>query len=74
VPAGIHCPHCKASVALDRIGMHFQKFCTAITSPGAREASMLKFNQLYSKMQSQIRGEISIEELQSEADRIFLGR
>jgi hypothetical protein len=35
---------------------------------------MKKFNQLYTHMQSQARGEITIEELQVEAERIFLGR
>jgi len=54
--------------------MHFQKFCTVMTTASAREASMTKFNRLYPKMQSQARGEITIEELQAEADKIFLGR
>lgn len=40
----------------------------------AREASVKKFNQLYTHMQSHGRGEMTIEELQVEADRIFLGR
>lgn len=71
---GIKCPHCRSSLALDRIGMHFQKFCTVMTTASAREASMTKFNRLYPKMQSQARGEITIEELQAEADKIFLGR
>jgi hypothetical protein len=33
---------------------------------------MKKFNQLYMQMQSHGRGEITAEELQQEADRIFL--
>ncbi len=71
---GIKCPHCKSSVALDRIGVHFQKFCSAMRTDSARESSMKKFNQLYTHMQSHSRGEMTIEELQKEADRIFLGR
>lgn len=70
---GIKCPHCRSSVALDRIGMHFQKFCPAMKTASAREASMLKFNRLYMKMQSHARGEMTNEELQAEADKIFLG-
>jgi hypothetical protein len=68
---GINCPHCKASLALDRIGAHFQKFCTALRTEAARELSVKKFNRLYSHMQSHARGEITIEELQVEADKIF---
>lgn len=71
---GIKCPHCRCSLALDRIGGHFQKFCPAIRTATAREASMKKFNQLYTHMQSHARGEMTIEELQTEADKIFLGR
>jgi hypothetical protein len=71
---GIKCPHCRSSLTLDRIGGHFQKFCPAMTTPEARELSMKKFNQLYTHMQSQARGEMTIEELQVEADKIFLGR
>ena len=70
---GIRCPHCKASVALDRIGVHFQKFCPAMKTDSAREASVLKFNRLYLQMQSHARGGMTIEELQAEADKIFLG-
>ncbi len=69
---GIKCPHCRASLALDRIGVHFQKFCPAIQTPDAREASVKKFNRLYTHMQSHTRGEITVEELQEQADRIFL--
>jgi hypothetical protein len=71
---GIKCPHCRSSLALDRVGLHFQKFCPAIKTAEAREASMKKFNELYMRMQSQARGEMTIEELQAEADKIFLGR
>jgi hypothetical protein len=69
--SGIQCPHCKASLALDRIGAHFQKFCPALRTEAARELSVKKFNRLYSHMQSHARGEITIEELQAEADKIF---
>ena len=72
--SGIKCPHCKSSLALDRIGVHFQKFCSAMKTESAREASVKKFNQLYGQMQSHARGEITIEELQAAADKIFLGR
>ena len=71
---GIKCPHCRSSLSLDKIGVHFQKFCPAIRTDTAREASTKKFNQLYTHMQSNARGEMTIEELQAEADRIFLGR
>ena len=71
---GIKCPHCRSSLALDRIGMHFQKFCPAIPTPEAREASMKKYNAFYTQLQSHTRGEITVEELQSEADRLFLGK
>jgi hypothetical protein len=71
---GIKCPHCRCSLALDRIGVHFQKFCPAIRTAAEREVSTKKFNELYTHMQSQARGEMTIEELQTEADRIFLGR
>jgi hypothetical protein len=71
--SGIKCPHCRSTIALDRIGAHFQKFCPAIRTDSAREASMKKFNQLYMEMQSHARGEMTIEELQAEADKIFLG-
>jgi len=72
IATGIKCPHCRSSLALDRIGVHFQKFCSAITTPAAREASMKKYNQFYTQMQSHARGEITIEELQAEADRLFV--
>ena len=68
---GIKCPHCRSSLALDRIGVHFQKFWAAITTAEAREASMKKYNQFYTQMQSQARGEITMEELQHEADKLF---
>ncbi len=71
---GIKCPHCRCSLALDRIGVHFQKFCPAIQTDTAREASTKKFNELYTHMQSHARGEMTTEELQTEADKIFLGR
>ncbi len=54
--------------------MHFQKFCPAIPTPEAREASMKKYNAFYTQLQSHTRGEITVEELQSEADRLFLGK
>jgi hypothetical protein len=69
---GIKCPHCRSSLALDRIGVHFQKFCSGITTGTAREASMKKYNQFYTQLQSHSRGEITIEELQKEADKLFL--
>ena len=37
-----------------------------------REASMKKFNQFYTHLQSHSRGEITIEELQNEANKLFL--
>jgi hypothetical protein len=67
---GIKCPYCRSSLALDRIGVHFQKFCAGIGT--AREASMKKYNQFYTHLQSYSRGEITIEELQKEAERLFL--
>ena len=69
--SGIICPNCKASLALDRIGVHFQKFCSAIKTEASRELSVKKFNRLYPFMQSQARGEITLGELQAEADKIF---
>jgi hypothetical protein len=69
---GIKCPFCRSSLALDRIGVHFQKFCSGIATAAAREASMKKFNQFYTHLQSQARGEITMEELQNEADKLFL--
>jgi hypothetical protein len=38
---------------------------------GAREASMKKYNQFYTHLQSHSRGEITIEELQDKANRLF---
>jgi glutaredoxin len=70
--SGIKCPHCKASLALDKIGVHFQKFCSAAKTESEREAAMKKFNLLYMEMQAHARGEITVAELQAEADRIFL--
>ena len=70
---GVRCPHCRSSLALDRVGTHFQKFCSAVKTEAAREASMKKFNRLYTHMQSHARGEITLAELQAEADSIFLG-
>jgi hypothetical protein len=69
---GIKCPYCRSSIALDRIGVHFQKFCSAIQTVTAREASMKKFNQFYTQLQSHGRGEITTEELQDEANKLFL--
>ena len=68
--AGIKCPYCRSSLALDRIGVHFQKFCSSIGAN--REAAMKKYNQFYTHLQSHSRGEITIEELQKEADKLFL--
>jgi len=68
---GIQCPYCRSSLALDRIGVHFQKFCSGMTAT-AREASMKKYNQFYTHLQSHLRGEITIEELQKEADKLFI--
>ena len=72
--SGIKYPHCKSSLALDRIGVHFQKFCSAVKTEAALEDSMKKFNRLYMHMQSHARGEITLDELQAEADKIFLPR
>jgi hypothetical protein len=69
--AGIKCPYCRSSLALDRIGVHFQKFCSGIPSGTAREASMKKYNQFYTHLQSHSRGEITVEELQNEANKLF---
>jgi len=70
----IKCPHCRASLALDRIGVHFQKFCSAIPTDTAREASLRKYNQFYTQLQSHSRGEMTTEELQNEANKLFLVR
>ena len=72
--SGIKCPHCKSSLALDKIGMHFQKFCAGIHTDAARESSMKKFNQFYPHQQAHAREEITIEELQAEADKLFGSR
>jgi hypothetical protein len=71
---GIKCPHCRSSLALDRVGGHFQKFCPAFKTATDREASVKKFNQLYMHMQSHSRGEMTADELQAEADKLFLGK
>jgi len=68
---GIKCPYCRSAVALDRIGVHFQKFCSAIQTESARDASMKKFNQFYMQLQSHSRGEITTDELQAEANKLF---
>jgi len=52
--------------------VHFQKFCSGIKTDVDRQASMKKFNQFYTQLQSHSRGEITIEELQAEANRLFL--
>jgi len=69
---GIKCPYCRSSLTLDKIGVHFQKFCSGIKTDVDRQASMKKFNQFYTQLQSHSRGEITIEELQAEANRLFL--
>jgi hypothetical protein len=69
--SGIKCPYCRSSLALDRIGVHFQKFCSKIPPGAARESIMKKYNQFYTQMQSHSRGEITAEELQQEADKLF---
>ena len=68
---GIKCPHCRSSLALDRIGVHFQKFCPGI-SADALETSLKKYNQFYTQLQSHSRGEITLEELQNEANKLFV--
>lgn len=68
---GIQCPYCRSSLALDRIGVHFQKFCSKLPTEAAREISMKKYNQFYTFLQSHSRGEITVEELQSEANKLF---
>jgi hypothetical protein len=68
---GIKCPYCRSTLALDRIGVHFQKFCSGISSDNIRETSMKKYNQFYTHIQSYARGEITIKELQEEADKLF---
>lgn len=67
----IKCPHCRSSVPLDRIGVHFQKFCSAAKTETEREAAMKQFNRLYTHLQSHARGEITIAELQAQAESIF---
>ena len=71
---GIKCPHCRSSLTLDRIGVHFQKFCSAIQTETARETSMKKYNRFYTQLQSHSRGEITLDELQAEADKLFLSK
>jgi hypothetical protein len=68
--SGIKRPYCRSSLALDRIGVHFQKFCSAIGAN--REAAMKNYNQFYTQLQSHSRGEITTEELQKEAEKLFL--
>jgi len=68
---GIRCPHCRSTVSLDRVGPHFQKFCAGIKTEAAREASLRKFNQLYVHLQAHARDEITADELQKEADKLF---
>ena len=51
--------------------MHFQKFCPGI-SASALETSVKKYNQFYTHLQSHGRGEITLEELQNEANKLFL--
>ena len=58
-------------MALDRIGVHFQKFCSAIQTEAARDASLKKYNQFYLQQQAHSRGEITAAELQAEADKLF---
>ena len=73
--ATIKCPHCRSTLTLDKVGVHFQKFCSGLQAAGVeRESSVKKFNRLYVHMQSHARGEITASELQAEADRIFPGR
>jgi len=69
---GIKCPYCRSGLPLHKIGVHFQKFCTGITTDTARESSMKKYNQFYTQMQSHSRGEITTDELQKEANKLFL--
>jgi hypothetical protein len=69
---GIKCPYCRSGLPLDRIGVHFQKFCSGILTEAARETSMKKYNQFYTQLQSHGRGEITTEELQKEADKLFI--
>ena len=51
--------------------MHFQKFCTGIRTEAARESSMKKYNRFYTHLQSHARGEITLTELQDEANKLF---
>ena len=69
---GIQCPYCRSRLALDRIGVHFQKFCAGLSTGTAREMSMKKYNQFFTHLQSHSRGEITSEELQNEANKLFL--
>ena len=69
---GIKCPYCRSSLALDRIGVHFQKFCTGIPVGADRETSIKKYNQFHTHLQSHSRGEITIEEVQNLATKLFL--
>jgi hypothetical protein len=38
---------------------------------GDREAAMKKYNRFYTQLQSHTRGEITAEELQKEAEKVF---
>ncbi|HLH31975.1 MAG TPA: hypothetical protein VKY31_12295 [Terriglobia bacterium] len=67
----IKCPYCRSSVGLDRIGVHFQKFCSGIRTEAARESAMKSYNRFYTQMQSHSRGEITLKELQDEANKLF---
>jgi len=51
--------------------VHFQKFCSGITTGMARESSMKKYNLFYSHLQSHSRGELTLDELQIEANKLF---
>jgi len=52
--------------------VHFQKFCSGILTYTALETSLKKYNQFYTHLQSHSRGEITLEELQNEANKLFL--
>jgi hypothetical protein len=51
--------------------VHFQKFCSGILTDIALETSLKKYNQFYTHLQSHSRGEITLEELQTEANKLF---
>jgi len=52
--------------------VHFQKFCSGILTETARETSAKRYNRFYAHLQSHSRGEITIEELQTEANKLFV--